>query len=156
QMPSSVIFTPQNWNQPQALNMGSVGDGNFVNDVYTVDFSAPNAGSSQVTVTVLDNQLLAVSPVEFTDNTGQPICSGEQPFLSLFFNDSPMTGIQVTVPFKNDSKPPAILDIKPNTMKFDETNWKDIQQTNIIAASDLGIFEVRTATIFVSAPGQTT
>ena len=153
--PSSVRFTPNNWNREQMVRVSLSEDSDAVTDAamtltHTVtgateyeDLASTAVGSVQVTLEENDTRGVMVNPTSLTIGAGG---SGTYR-IRLNTEPSDMTTVDVTPPTDVD------VTVDPASLQFTTSDWRNEKIVTVTVAADAGSEEEQTVTLRHSASG---
>lgn len=132
--PSSLTFTPENWNKAQ--NVKAVGvkdnivDGNQLTPILLTSTSSDKnyqGKDDQIIVTVIDIDTAALA---VTANTTSPVAeNGGKDTVKVHLTSMPQAGKTVTVTVTSDNA--GSLMVSPSTLTFDSSNWNKDQTVTV-------------------------
>ncbi len=128
--PSSLTFTPSNWNVAQNVTVTGVddleGDGNVTVTIVASTASSSDAnyngiaGPSFPSITNLDDDTKGVN---VSPNTGTTVSeNGGSQIYAITLKSKPQTGTTVTIANISTSNT-SLVTITPSSLSFDSTNW---------------------------------
>ena len=143
---SSLVFTPQNWNQDQEVTITAAHDTNKTNDQFTIFlFPSDSSGYSnkRLVVDVNDDDKLIVSKSDLT------VDEGSNGTFKVKLGDAPREDANVTVTLTSDS---TEVTLNNTSLTFTSTNWSVDQTVTVSAGHDSDAVD-GSASISLSASG---
>ena len=145
----SLTFTPVNWNTPQTVNIAGAHDANAVPEIAAFTVSADGIGSEVVTVTELDDDVLALS----ASSAALAVPEGGTNTLTVVLTAQPTNNVTVNISRASGSTNLSVAGSAALT--FTPVNWNTSQNVSIQSANDLDA--VPDAAVFnIAASGLTT
>ena len=141
--PRSLTFTAENWDEPQAVTVAAVQDGDALDDSATVTHGVSGGGygdvsAPDVAVTVTDDETLGVviSP------TAIAVQAGGSNTYSVVLGSQPAGDVTVTVSGQAGTDL-SLGGLSPtNTLTFSTGNWNTAREVTVGAAEDADAGEV--------------
>ena len=141
--PRSLTFTTENWDEPQAVTVAAVQDGDALDDSATVTHGVADGGYNGVTVpdvavTVTDDETLGVviSP------TAIAVQAGGSNTYSVVLGSRPAGDVTVTVTGQAGTDL-ELTGLSPtNTLTFTTGNWNTGREVTVGAAEDADAGEI--------------
>ncbi|NEO55191.1 MAG: tandem-95 repeat protein [Okeania sp. SIO3B5] len=147
-VPTSINFTPENWNIPQPITISAIDDdileggqhlSRIIHQAISDDFNYNLIEISQVTVDITDNdEEIETNPqVIITESDGNTILTaGNSDTYNIVLASSPTTPVDITI------TPPPQIDIGagagiPIIRSFDEENGTTPQTVTVTAVEDV-------------------
>ena len=148
--PSSLTFTPGNWDQPQVVTVSAIEDGDLDGDV-TSTLSVLVSGSDDpnyasgieaqdISVTTIDSGTIILPPppasgpgITVTQTDGNTVVeeSGATDLVYVQLNEEPTGDVTVAI-----TSPDGEINASPATVTFTPTNWDQPQFVTISAVED--------------------
>ncbi len=132
---SSLVFTPENWNAPQQVNIAAApdddgldGTATFVHDVTSTDPGYRGISIDSVVVTEDDDIGVTVSPSRIT------VEEGSSARYTVVLDSKPIA--DVTIAATSAGGDPDLTVSRGSSLVFTPENWNAPQQVNIAAAPD--------------------
>ncbi|HTJ42147.1 MAG TPA: Ig-like domain-containing protein [Kofleriaceae bacterium] len=142
--PSSLTFTPQNYDTPQNVTITGVEDSNAIADSTTLTMSAAGATPASVTVNVPDNDTLgivtSVATLSFAETgTGT---------IGFKLSAQPQANTTVTIASSNTAK----ATVSPASLTFTTSNWNAFQNVTVTGVHDVDAVDASINVTGTSAP----
>jgi len=144
--PSSITFTPTNWNTYQTITVSAAEDIDVANGSATITISATGIQSKTITATEVDNDTLSF--VIENNITSINVPEGGNNTFGIKLSNQPSNDINVSITVSGDSD----ISVSPSSITFTPTNWNIYQTITISAAEDVDVAN-GSATITISATG---
>jgi hypothetical protein len=144
--PSTLTFTPVNYNVSQNVTVTAVQDADLVANSTTVTASAPMATSGTVTVNVTDDDTQVVNVTTGTLS----LTEGNTGTVGVTLGFVPSAGVTVTVMSGNT----GLATVSPGTLSFTAANYNVAQNVIVTGVQDADLVGGST-TVTASAPGAT-
>ncbi len=148
--PSSLTFTPGNWDEPQVVTVSAIEDGDLDGDV-TSTLSVLVSGSDDpnyasvieaqdISVTTIDSGTIILPPppasgpgITVTQTDGNTVVeeSGATDLVYVQLNEEPTGDVTVAI-----NSPDGEINASPATVTFTPTNWDQPQFVTISAVED--------------------
>ncbi len=148
--PSSLTFTPGNWDEPQVVTVSAIEDGDLDGDV-TSTLSVLVSGSEDpnyasgieaqdISVTTIDSGTIILPPppasgpgITVTQTDGNTVVeeSGATDLVYLQLNEEPTGDVTVAI-----TSPDGEINASPDTVTFTPTTWDQPQYVTISAVED--------------------
>jgi len=148
--PSSLTFTPGNWDEPQVVTISAIEDGDLDGDV-TSTLSVLVSGSDDpnyasgieaqdISVTTIDSGTIILPPppasgpgITVTQTDGNTVVeeSGATDLVYVQLNEEPTGDVTVAI-----NSPDGEINASPATVTFTPTNWDQPQFVTISAVED--------------------
>ncbi|MEE2903460.1 MAG: myxococcus cysteine-rich repeat containing protein [Myxococcota bacterium] len=125
--PTSITFTPSNWNTPQQINLNAANDLDTLNETAQVEFSASGVLSQSVSVTIIDNDTQAIL-VAGTPSANE----GGNTTLSVTLAYPPVNNTTVTI--ATDSA--DLITLSTTELVFTPQNYNQAQTITVTASED--------------------
>jgi alpha-tubulin suppressor-like RCC1 family protein len=147
--PSSLTFTPANWDSYQTVTVTAAEDADAANGQATIRCTSSGWTTREVTVTEQDNDTLAIA----TSVSTVSIPEGATASFQVKLTAQPLTNLTVSLTKVAGSDPDiAVSSPSPATLTFTPANWDAYQTVTLAAAQDADVANGR-ATIRCSASG---
>ncbi len=156
--PSTITFTPANWNTPQTVTITGVddvaADGNVtylitIGAATSTDITYSGLDATDVTVTNLDNENAGIT-VSHTSNLATTEIGGTATF-SVVLNTAPTAN--VTIPLSSTDTTEGT--VVPASLTFTPANWNTPQTVTVTGVEDL-ILDGNVAFDITTAPATST
>ncbi|GBF51722.1 hypothetical protein LPTSP4_32600 [Leptospira ryugenii] len=152
--PSSLTFTPSNWNVAQAVTVSGLddfeADGNRTVTVVVSTASSGDAnynglaGPSFPSITNTDDDTRGILRTPSTGNTISE--NGGSQIFSIQLNSRPPAGTTVTISGISSSNP-SLISVTPATLVFDASNWSTPQTVTASAINNQIDEDTRSVTV---------
>lgn len=126
--PSSMTFTPANWNTPQTVTVTGVNDVDVTDEVVSLSVESAGLTSLNVSAHVIDDDILTI----ITDLTTINVNEGATASLGIKLNAQPPANTTVALA-TNDS---TAATVSPTTLVFTPANWSTYQYAVISGVPD--------------------
>jgi len=142
--PSSVTFTPDNWDQDQTVTITGVDDSIDDGDAAYTIITAPSVSSdptynglnaADVSVLNLDNDTSGIT-IAPTSPTGLTVVEGTTTDYTIVLNSKPATDVVVTIASSNTSQGGTVT---PGTLTFTPDSWNVAQAVTIHGIDDTAV-----------------
>uniref|UniRef100_UPI00046FA6B8 beta strand repeat-containing protein n=1 Tax=Thioalkalivibrio sp. HK1 TaxID=1469245 RepID=UPI00046FA6B8 len=135
--PSTLTFTPSNWNEDQRISIKVSGDADGIDDSDTITLAATgiDVPSRQVSVSVRDDEessaagergTIVVNPGTLVIGEGS-----SKTFTARLVGNAPLGNVNVLLGKTNDD-----IAISPQSLTFDSSNWESDQVITVTLAQD--------------------
>jgi len=149
--PTSLSFTPDDWNAPQGVTVTGVRDPQVGNQIYSVVVGPGSSAdkifdgkSTMVSITNIDNDSAGffVTPTKGLQTTE----AGGQAFFTVVLNSPPASDVFIAL----TSSDPGIGTVSPSGLTFTPDNWSAPQTVTVTGVNDDVVGEDRQYEIKVS------
>ncbi len=149
-VPSSLSFSPANWDVAQNVTINGVQDANAVNEVVVVSLTRPGRAAAAVAVTVVDDDVLSLQ-VNFA---GAPVTVAEGATVTSAFRARLTAQPLATVVMTVSSSDPSKVTVSPTTLTFTPANWSALQDVAVTGVQDADtVDDLATVTFSVAGVG---
>jgi hypothetical protein len=135
--PSQVIFTPDNWNQPQTVTVTAVDDArveadqriiHLIHQIASADAAYQALPAGELEVRILDND---VASVTFASTDGLQVSEdGASATYDVVLSSEPAASVTVAVNADDQTR------VSPTSLVFDASNWNQPQRVTVTAVDD--------------------
>ena len=130
--PSTVTFTPSNWDQPRTIQVSAAHDADWGSETVTVEHPVSGAEAdtfavNSVKVTVDDDDRVRAW---IDDGGGVNVTEGGRGSYKIWLQRAPSAPVTVTI--TGTSK----VSVSPTSLSFDSTNWSDERTVTVEAEQD--------------------
>ena len=137
-LPTSLMFMPTNWNQPQGVTVSPVNDDVDDGDItYTISLTAVSddpkydeTDEPSVTITNVDDDTAGISVN--VDTTLETTEGGDGNQFTVVLDSRPMSEVTVTVLSDDETEG----SVSPASLMFTPTNWNQPQAITVAAVDD--------------------
>lgn len=126
--PVAMTFTPANWSTPQQATVTGVHDADVADELVTVHLSSPGLTTQNVSVSVMDDDVLAIEASPTSVTVSENGTSVFQARLSA----QPISTVNVSVASQNTAKATA----SPSAISFTPANWNTYQTVTASGVND--------------------
>lgn len=130
-LPTSLNFTPSNWNSAQNITLTAVEDDNIENEDTTITVVSPGLPTLTLTVHITDNDSLAlhtnVNAVTLNENANNTF--------TISLSAQPSASVVVNI---NSSNTNAAI-VTPSSLIFTSANWNTPQSVTISGVDDVNV-----------------
>ena len=139
--PATLTFTTANWNTAQTVTITAAQDDDDQDETVTVGHSISGYGSISggytVTVTVRDDDGVAISPTSLT------LEEGESGSYTVVLEGEP-TGTVTITPSSSDT---TVATVTPSSLTFTTSNWNTVQTVTVSGVEDIIASEDQTIAV---------
>ncbi|WP_025769459.1 hypothetical protein [Thioalkalivibrio sp. HK1] len=130
--PTSLTFTPLNFDNPQVIDVEARVDDDRANDTDTITVSAPGFAPEILLIVVIDNTSITPAGEIVLSNTGElRIDEGATGTFTVALDTKPNADAWVSLSRSNRD-----IEISPSRLAFGASNWDVPQSVSITAKSD--------------------
>jgi hypothetical protein len=145
--PTSMTFSPDNYDTPQTVTVTGVQDANVTSETVTVFVATSGIPAKTVTVTAIDNDI----PSIVVSTTNLSVNEGSTGTLGVSLPYQPASNVTVTVSSNNT----AVASVSPATLTFTPANYATPQTVTVTGVVDANLIP-NSATISLAAAGVAT
>jgi hypothetical protein len=127
--PSVLLFQSTDFAISRVVTVTGREDDDVANELQSVDVAAPGVGTTTVSITVNDNDVLGIIT---TPSTGVDVTEGGMASFAVRLNAQPTTTTMVTLVSAN----PLAATLTPTTLTFTTSNWNINQSVTVSGIDD--------------------
>ena len=142
--PSSLSFTPSNWNIYQTITASGVQDPNAINESIGITMSSSGLTSKSVNVNVIDDDTMAIE----TSMASLSVDENGTNSFNVRLTAQPIGNTTVTVA----SGSPTKASVNPTSLNFTTSHWSSYQTVIVTGMNDVNTSD-ESVTVTLSASG---
>ncbi len=142
--PATLTFTTTNYASPQNISIFGVQDADTVDSSTTVALTAPSATGAAISVTINDDDTLAIQ----TEVSAINVNEGGTSILRVRLSAQPAATTAVSIASSNT----LAATVSPSSLSFTTANWMNYQDVTVSGLEDANLTD-EAATVIVSSTG---